>query len=210
MKTTTHKIQLTLINPILGSLPANKEIMQDFIASKAPTTSQADEELVCVAEAVEKGTTVFAHDEKGCFLWDYQVKGFLKEAIGVLTELGDLKLSKWTYKRVVDSTLFITPRKLYIKSADGTTYTKADSFMERPLRAETMQGDRVALARSEEIDAGALITFDLRILESSNTKSKFAAISFDAVRQALDYGMLKGLGQWRNAGYGAFTWEEAK
>lgn len=30
----------------------------------------------------------------------------------------------------------------------------------------------------------------------------------DAVREWLDYGMLRGLGQWRNSGKGRFTWEE--
>ena len=29
-----------------------------------------------------------------------------------------------------------------------------------------------------------------------------------AVREWLDYGQLRGLGQWRNSGKGRFTWEE--
>lgn len=29
-----------------------------------------------------------------------------------------------------------------------------------------------------------------------------------AVREWLDYGILRGIGQWRNSGMGRFTWEE--
>lgn len=30
----------------------------------------------------------------------------------------------------------------------------------------------------------------------------------DLVREWLDYGALKGMGQWRNSGRGRFVWEE--
>jgi hypothetical protein len=32
----------------------------------------------------------------------------------------------------------------------------------------------------------------------------------DTVREWLDYGQYNGLGQWRNASYGSFTWEEVE
>ena len=30
----------------------------------------------------------------------------------------------------------------------------------------------------------------------------------ELVRECLDYGVLRGLGQWRNSGAGRFVWEE--
>ena len=73
------------------------------------------------------------------------------------------------------------------------------SICERPLRAQTMQGERVALASSETAPAGSQITFDVICLSAEH-----AAV----VREWLNYGVLRGLGQWRNSGRGKFVWEE--
>lgn len=61
-----------------------------------------------------------------------------------------------------------------------------------------MQGERICLANSEVISEGAW--FECRIKYPDQ---------YDAVvREWLDYGEFKGLGQWRNGGFGRFTWEE--
>ena len=62
-----------------------------------------------------------------------------------------------------------------------------------------MQGERVTIAISEEIPAGATMEFTIIYLLDSYEK---------VIREWLDYGMLSGLGQWRNSGHGRFTWEE--
>jgi hypothetical protein len=61
-----------------------------------------------------------------------------------------------------------------------------------------MQGERVSLASSEEIPAGAVIEFDITMLEDS---------LYDAIVEWLDYGRYSGIGQWRNSGRGRFIWE---
>jgi hypothetical protein len=208
MKTSNLKVEITLTQPILGSLPANKQIFEDFIATKAPEDTNIAEEIASVRDMTEKGTTIFAKDDEGLFLWDYQFKGFLKEAIGVLTELGDTSLSKWTFKRVVDSCIFLKPRKIKLLDAQGNQYKAVKTFCERPLRAETMQGERIALARSEQLPEGTKLFVEIALLESSNAKSKFKAVNEDLIRNALDYGKLKGLGQWRSSSMGQFTWKE--
>lgn len=70
---------------------------------------------------------------------------------------------------------------------------------QRPLRASTAQGERVALAHSETIPAGAVVEFTVQMLVDGHEK---------VVREWLDYGALRGLGQWRNSGKGRFKWEE--
>ena len=41
-----------------------------------------------------------------------------------------------------------------------------------------------------------------------NNGSKVSSnITFDDIELALDYGELRGIGQFRNGGYGRFTWE---
>ena len=70
---------------------------------------------------------------------------------------------------------------------------------QRTLRAQTMQGERISLASSEMIGAGATIEFDVVCLNKDDE---------ELVKEWLDYGRYNGLGQWRNSGKGAFVWEE--
>ena len=70
---------------------------------------------------------------------------------------------------------------------------------QRPLRASTPQGERVALASSETVPAGTKLRFDIVMLDP-----KLEGL----VREWLDYGELRGLGQWRNAGKGSYSWKE--
>ena len=71
-------------------------------------------------------------------------------------------------------------------------------FLERPLRAETAQGPRVALARSEMLPSGTKISCGITVLGE--------VISEKALREILDYGYWQGLGQWRNGGWGRFRY----
>lgn len=64
-----------------------------------------------------------------------------------------------------------------------------------------MQGERVSLAISEQIPAGATVEFSIVMLSDDHE---------EAVREWLDYGRFSGIGQWRNSGKGRFTWEEVK
>ena len=70
---------------------------------------------------------------------------------------------------------------------------------QRPLRASTAQGERVALANSETIPAGSTFTFTINLLDESLE---------GAVRECLDYAELHGFFQWRNSGKGTAWWEE--
>ena len=194
------KIRVTLIEEMLGTACADPAVHRTYIASKSADAEKVEQELESLPadELFEKARTVFHRtpDGRPC-IWDYQFKGFLKEAIGVMVELGEkaevgkLKLTKWTYKRAVDNFVFVGPRTIVL-GALGPECT-------RPLRADTMRGERVALATSETVPAGTEFEVEVTTLSPA----------LDAlVRQALDYGRLKGLGQWRNSGKGRFTWKE--
>ena len=65
--------------------------------------------------------------------------------------------------------------------------------------AQTAQGERISLANSETIPAGATIEFTVQCLVDGD---------MDAVVEWLNYGKLRGMGQWRNSGKGRFNWEE--
>lgn len=197
------KVRITLTEEMLGTASANPEIHKEFIASKSADAAKAEEEMKTIhaEELMNKAMTVFPRGDDGTpVLFDYQVKGFFKDAVGLLLELSDkevkvgkTRLSKFTHKRLVDNYVFITPRKIKLAPC-GPVCT-------RPLRAETMQGERVALASSETVPAGTVFEFEVKTL---------APALEDMLKECLDYGALKGIGQWRNSGKGRFTWEEIK
>lgn len=191
------KVRLTLIEPILGTWPANKEIAVEFISSKAPDASTIEDEISAlgVDAVVEKGKTIFPKLDDGTpFLYDYQIKGFFKDACGMLSRVKTTESSKLkAYKKIIDGLIFVEPRTIPFLNYDEI------HDCQRPLRAQTAQGERASLANSEEIDAGATLEFEIICLDESHEK---------AVREWLDYGQRRGLGQWRNSGKGRFVWEE--
>lgn len=191
------KVKLCLLDEALGMMPADKELHETYIASKAPDAPSIDEEVAAVGvdEVVEKSMTVFPKLDDGTpFFWDYQIRGFFKDAIGMLRRVKTTKCSKLTsYKKVVDGLLFVAERKIPI-NVNGRM-----GDCQRPLRAETAQGPRVAIAHSETVPEGSTCTFTIQMLDDSLEP---------VVRECLDYGVLRGLAQWRNSGKGRFKWRE--
>lgn len=193
----TMHVRLTFDEPLLGTSPANSEIYREFIGSKAPDAASVEDEVASLgADAVaEKGMTVFPRLEDGTpFLWDYQIKGFFKDACGVLRKVPGKRSSKIkAYKKEIDGLIFPQPRKIPLALSGPIRECQ------RPLRAQTAQGERVSLAMSEEVPEGSAVEFDVVCLDDGQA---------DNVREWLDYGALRGIGQWRNSGKGRFTWEE--
>ena len=200
----TMRVRLTFIDSILGTAPGDPEIHATYVASKAPDALKMEEEIEAfgVDEVVEKGKTFFDRTEDGqpC-LYNYQIQGFFKAACGALRKVKGTKSEKVkAYKKLIDTNIFVFPdannkagRKIPINFEGEIT------SCQRPLRASTPQGERVALANSEEIPAGATIEFDIELFNASDK---------GLVEEWLDYGQYNGLGQWRNSGHGAYLWNE--
>jgi hypothetical protein len=210
MNKQSYLVKVQFTEPVLGSANNNKDVHAEYIASKAQTATDAKEEVDAITNPqveIEKTKTVFPRDSAGSpHVWDYQVRGFFKEAISVLIELGECKISKWGYKKAVDSFLFVAPRRIYLLDTGGKRPKSVDS-LQRPLRAQTMQGERIALANSEMLPEGTRFQFTVTLLSGSNPKTKLAIIDEETLRAALEYGALKGFGQWRSGGYGRFTYD---
>jgi hypothetical protein len=106
------------------------------------------------------------------------------------------------FRKVVDGLVFVKPRKIFLEVPEGTFDENGNlPVNERPLRGQTAQGERVTLARSDCVPAGTTLTFVVRIL---------GKVSFDLLTEWLSYGEDRGLGQWRNAEWGSFTYEIEK
>lgn len=206
MKTKILKVKITFLEPVLGTWPSNQNVARDFIASKSPDAATIEDEVAALgADAVaDKGMTVFPRNENGePVLYDYQIKGFFKDSCGMLARVGGKtetgkkravnesgKLS--AYKKVIDGLIFPQPRMIPIK-VNGEI-----GDCQRPLRAQTAQGERVSLANSEEIPAGSTCEFEILLMDESLE---------NAVLEWLDYGVLRDIGQWRNSGKGRFTFD---
>lgn len=191
------KVKLTFTEPLLGTSPANEDIYRYFIGSKAPDAATVDDEVAAIgADAVvEKGMTVFPRLEDGTpFLYDYQIKGFFKDTCSGLRKVKGTKSEKIkAFKKEIDRLIFPEPRCIPIR------FEGEFGECQRPLRAQTAQGERVSLAISEQVPAGATVEFTVVCLSDDHEK---------VVREWLDYGRFSGIGQWRNSGKGRFTWEE--
>lgn len=199
------KVKITLIEEVLGSSPSNEELLATYIASKAPTDELTSEEIDNIkAQNAEDRITIFPRQADGTpFIYDYQIKGMLKDSCKALAAAGKAGYPGGkacaglkAYKKLIDGLIFVSPREIPY-NMNGMRM----DYCERPLRASTPQGERVSIAKSETVPAGSTIEFEITCLDPKLE---------DMVRECLDYGKLRGLGQWRNSGKGRYTWEEVK
>jgi len=195
----TYHVKLTFTEEILGTVPKDPDIYAGYIADKAALDDeQLAEELATVERIEEKGWTGFHALDGKPILYDYVIKGFLKDACGMLRRVSDTKSSKLrAYKKVIDGLVFASPRRIPLMIPKGAKM----GVMERPLRAQTAQGERVTLARSDTCPIGTVLEFELTVL---------GVVSEKLLREWLDYGQRRGFGQWRNASYGRFEYEMEK
>ena len=202
-------IRVTFTEPLLGTRPADPELHARFVASKAPDAKTMAQELadheVSVEDMEERQKTIFMKMEDGTpFLYSYMLSGYLKETASALRKVPGTESSKRrAFKKLLDNNVFVRghvkgkPRVMPLYMPIDLDLTSTDN--QRPLRASTPQGERVALAHSEEAPAGTYFECDVYCDNKAD---------MDWIRELLDRGAWKGMGQWRNAGFGMFEWEE--
>ena len=199
-------VELTMTESLLGSTPKNKNVYETFIATKAQEfkgddgVPQTDDEIATAIDDTEaRGWTGFHHEDgdpsKRPLIYNYVVKGFLKAACGAMRDVGDSASSGMSaYKTKIDKLAFVYPRHIVLEMPAGSKM----GVLERPLRAETAQGPRVTLARSDTSPAGTKLRFEVMTLNDG-------IIGEEQLREWFDYGQYSGLGQWRSGGNGTFT-----
>ncbi len=191
-------MKATFTEDLLGTAPLNPNIYSDYILNSgiSPTVPVTDtlDELETVPNG-DKGKTGFHRLEDGTpCIYDYVLKGFFKDACAMQARVGESQSKQLkAYKKVIDGLVFVWPRRISICNAGEI------GVLERPLRAMTAQGERVALAHSERINAGASITFEVEVLDDKTVPESL-------LREWLNYGKYRGLGQWRNGSYGRMTY----
>lgn len=197
MKNITVKVTYT--EPILGTQSGNADIHAEFIASKAPDAMSREEEIAAIGvnEEIEKTMTVFPKQDGKPFVWDYQWRGFFKDTCSALQRMKGEKCAEQSnklkaYKKIIDGCVMIEPRKIMFDGFDGNM-----GNLQRPLRGQTAQGERIALANSEMIPAGVTNTFSVIVPDQYEA----------CIYEWLNRGKYRGMLQWRNGGYGRFDYE---
>lgn len=193
---TIKKYKATFTEGLLATKPNDETVHETFIASKRAEGTAKDEldaeaKALAEVERLEKGCTIFHRTEDGKpMIWDYQIKGFLKDAVKALRRDPQSASAKVkAFKSIIDGNVFITPRKIVLQLPEGGEI----GTCQRPLRAQTMMGERVALAQSEEAPAGTVIEFEVKTLMPG----------LDAMLdECWEYAKLRFMGAWRNSGKG--------
>jgi len=196
------KCKATLITDMLGTFANDPKIHDEYIASLAPDALTRAEEVASIGvdAEIEKSKTVFPRMDGTPngqpAIFDYQIKGFMKEAAKALARISGSDISKTkAYIKIINELMFIYNhdggRKIPI-NYDGAENGEVGN-LQRPLRGQTAQGERITLANSEVVPAGAVFEFELHLLEPKHEK---------LVHEIMDYAKYKGFLQWRNSGAG--------
>lgn len=196
------KVRLTLLEEALGSSPSNEDLLGTYIASKAPTEELEAREIETIkAQNAEERLTVFPKLPNGTpFVYDYQIKGMFKDSCKMLAKAGKAGypggkacVAIKAYKQAIDGLIFVEPRCI-----PYNLHGLKMDYCERILRANTPMGERTSIAKSESVPEGSTIEFSVVCLDPALEKM---------VKECLDYGTMRGLGQWRNSGKGRFVWD---
>lgn len=189
------RAEVKFTEELLATQPADPKLHEAFIASNAPDAPTREEEIevMGVEKVVELGKTIFPRDENGVpFIWDYQWKGYFKSVCSAFYKAKG-KTYLPAFRKIIDIGIFVMPRRIKLIIPTGLEIGNC----QRPLRAQTAQGERVALAHSETAPAGTTCEFEIHMLDEKMEKF---------VREWMDYGVYHGHGQWRNSGKGRFEW----
>lgn len=151
------------------------------------------------------------------YMSEHQWKGGFKEYFAMMAKTKGEKGPKLkastikAYKKIVDGNWFVFPRKIPLMIPDtyineyGEEVSSFDSNgnllkFERPLRANTPQGERVSLTVSEMVPPGTEFWFTVVLLNPDHEEILY---------EALDYKTEQGMLQWRNGGMGRLAWTKA-
>lgn len=199
---------------ILEKSKINKELNAKYLNAEDISDESKKLELEKIGERAEELLeTIDEHESKGtCFFFhngmpaigNHMIYGFMKAASGAICRTHEkaretiLQSKAYTCSVINEHVRIDSKFLVFDKDIKRKENGKPDYF-QRSLRATTPQGPRVTLAKSEVVEEGASIEFILKVFEGSPLKESH-------IKRIFDYGELKGLGQWRNADFGSFTY----
>ena len=143
------------------------------------------------------------------FIYDYQIRGMFKDSCGLLSRAKNNNSSALTaYKKWVDGNIFVAPRKIAWQMPASfqddmgeivNTYDENGRLntLARALRTGGPNGPNNAISISEVVPPHSRLRFQVLLTDPK---------IIPTIAEWFDYGMVHGLGQWRNSGIGIFRW----
>lgn len=189
-----YKVRIRFIEDVLGSV-ATLDVYKTYQAQKAIDNGKyVSDEMQTVIDQ-RRGRTAFHRDGTTPIIYDYVLKGHMKEMWRACRQMPGSASSKLTAgKSKIDLLVHVFPRRIPLKLSKPTVDN------ERPLRADTPQGPRVTVVASEAAQAGTTMEFEVLCQAPDVIGEKL-------LREWLGNGEFFGLGQWRSGGYGRFVVE---
>jgi hypothetical protein len=177
-----YVLTLTLLEPLLGTIATSEEGRAHQISAETQ-----DDEVAPIGEEEDRpGHTGFYVDGEGRpVIMDYQIKGWLKEIANIVKTNVEVA----ALRNHLEQDVYVKPRRTVLGE-------QVDGQLRRPLRAMTRQGPRVTVIVSDFIAAGKSYDFELLVRAGSR-------VTLPVLEAICEFGALRGLGQWRSAGYGA-------
>lgn len=193
-----YKVTLHFYEDLLGSVPDTQEVYESYVQAKVRSTNgngraYADELQTL---SVAKDKTDFHRLGNTPILYDYVIKGFMKESCAHLRQVGGWNYSTelTAYKTLINAAILIKPRRIPLQLAAGPTYDFA-----RILRADTAQGPRTLPVCSVTAKPGTWLEFEMEVIGNKITEA--------LLTEWFDHAAWVGLGQWRSGGWGRFTYQ---
>jgi len=209
----------------LGTNSLDPDIHARHVLDKVTDEAARQRELDSLPkeEAMEqvekKGMTVFYRrpEDKVLYIKNHMIKGFLKASGDALRVEANKETTRtkpeegaekpkgkgtiWgSIDGKIDDNITVYPNELVICDVDGKPKLDGDGFLVRSLRAQTLQGPRVTVVKSEILSPLSRIRYTL--FWPSN-----GPVNKDMLVKMLDRGEIYfGLGQWRSSGKGKFTY----
>lgn len=160
-----------------------------------------------ITELDEKGITCFFRNpyentNPSVCIGSHMIMGFLKAGSEAITRTRPKKNATILQSASFTTSIInqhVSVRPEFINASNDVLRNEDGSIkhLQRSLRAQTAQGPRISLAKSEVLPPETIFSFAIEVLEDSPLKQEH-------IEEILSYGRMKGLGQWRNADYGQF------
>lgn len=186
------------------------KLLQSWVEKMKKHSDKTEDEIK--AELLSSPMTVFSRTKEGNpYINSYMIKGMLKENSDNLRktlaltkghalnpQLKGIKNNMTKYAHVFVNE-DMTGKSVLLHDMDGNDIGNVQGELQRPLRVDTMQGPRVALAISENIPVTSQIEFNIFYMRP---------VTKEILIETLNLGLFNGIGQWRNSGeHGNFMFE---
>jgi uncharacterized protein (UPF0248 family) len=223
---TIMTVELTFTEKMLATSPADPATYEKYIIGKATEKgievdkkdeiktlkNKSEEEGEVEEEAISEERTMIFHreDDGKPFIYSYMIKGHHKTACEALRKVSGTESEKIkSYTKAIDLRIFVNSSNVSPMPAPHRSIfpmhiplvLPKDGIMEflaRPMKGQTMRGPRITILKSETVPIGTKIGFVIKTIDDKLR---------DAIEEWLEYGAEYGLGAWRNAGWGKFSYK---